>query len=148
MGWSIIDFGDYWAHAHDSEQILFMSLAPVFIDSSPALGSVAWLQAWKAYWLDHRKTYANGCSDIDLERFLDSSEKVILFRDFVNNYKSWLLGRFGEAIPAEEINAILDTSAWGMRFEAPCSVNDLLSFAAKIEDVVDGRLKNKSVQRK
>lgn len=143
----MIDLGDYWAHAHDSEQVLFMSLAPVFIESSPELRSVSWLQEWKTYWLDHRKTYVNGCSDIDLARFLDSEEKARQFRDFLANYRSWLR-RYGEAIPAQEINAILDASPWGMHYVEPCPVKYLLDFATKIEDVMDGRLENSSVQRK
>jgi hypothetical protein len=143
----MIEFGDYWAHAHDTEQILLMSLAPIFIDSSPALRSVSWLQEWKTYWLDHRKTHTNGCSDIDLARFLDSDEKMRQFRDFLTQYKAWLQ-QYGEAIPANEIDAILDPGPWGARYLGSCPVKYLLDFATKIEDVIDGRLENGAVQRK
>jgi hypothetical protein len=90
MSWSMIDYGEYWAHAHDSEQILFMSLAPEFLDSSPVFRDVKWLQEWKDYWLEHKDTHGNGCSDIDLSRLLSSAERITQFRSFLSGYKLWL----------------------------------------------------------
>ena len=146
MSWSIIVLGDYWAHAHDTEQILFMSLAPEFLDSSDEFRQVSWLQDWKAYWLEHKSAHGNGCSDIALERFLDTELKIRQFRSFLAHYKIWLAA-FGDAIAAADINAKTDVPFY-LIYTGPCSVDYLLAFATKIEDVLDGNLKNESVRRK
>ena len=145
MSWSMIDFGDYWAHAHDSEQILFMSLASEFLDSSPEFSHVSWLQDWKLYWLDHKKNHGNGCSNIDLPRFLNSEEKIRQFRNFLYRYKIWL-AEFGDAIPAEDINAKTDVPFFLFHI-GPCRVSYLIAFASKVEDVLDGNTANEAVHR-
>src|SRR5688572_1031281 len=103
MSWSMIEFGDFWAHAHDTEQILFMSFASEFLDSSSEFQALPWLRQWQQYWVDHKSTHGNGCSDIDLPRFLDIQEKVIAFREFLQKYKTWL-SKFGAEIPADIAN--------------------------------------------
>ena len=125
-----------------------MELASVFLASSSAFDDISWLHEWRAYWLEHLETYANGCSNVALERFLDSDEKKRLFKDFLNQYRSWL-GRYGEAIPPDEINLILThrPEPWGLRFLKPCRVGRLLDFVTTIESVIDGSHENKNVRR-
>ena len=139
MSWSMIHFAGRRAHAHDDDQELFMALASAFLASSSAFDDISWLHEWRAYWLDHLQTYGNGCSDVALERFLDSDEKKRLFKDFLNQYRGWL-GRYGEAIPADEVNLILAhrPEPWGLRFLKPCRVEPLLDFVTTIEGVIDG----------
>jgi hypothetical protein len=146
MSWSMIEFGDSWADAHDSEQILFMSLAPEFLDSSPKFKHVSWLQEWKAYWLKHKETHVNGCSDIDLPRFLSSEDRVCQFRDFLAAYKTWLR-TFGDSIPADVINAKTAVPFF-LSFTGPCEVRELIAFACTIEDLLSGSMENKRVHKK
>lgn len=78
--------------------------------------------------LDHKITHGNGCSDIDLPRFLCTPARVQLFRRFLSQYKLWLR----RASPTEQISKKVDLR---------------LRFARKIEALLDGRLQNPSVQR-
>ncbi len=85
----MISFGSHWAHAHDTEQILFMTFAAEFLDQS-RFRSSEWLQTWKTYWEHHKRAHGNGCSDIDLEGNLSSSAKVQEFREFLDEYNEVL----------------------------------------------------------
>jgi hypothetical protein len=146
MSWSMIDFGDFWAHAHDNEQILFMSFASEFLDSSSKFQALPWLRQWQLYWLDHKSTLGNGCSDIDLPRFLDVQEKVLAFRQFLQEYKTWVSG-FGAEIPTDIANEKTGVPGF-VTFTGPCEVQHLVSFVSTIEAVLDGDLGNKRVHRK
>lgn len=145
MSWSTIHFGGYWAHAHDNEQMLFMSLAPEFIDQSPEFNPIQWLQEWKAFWVKNRDAQGNGCSDIALERFLIDAGRIRTFREFLASYKDWL-SAFGEEIPTDAINGRLDVSIF--YFTRPLKVDKLLQFASTIVNVLDGNVDNKIVHKK
>ena len=136
MSWSMIHFGDYWAHAHDAEQILFMTLASEFLDSSPKFREVPWLQEWKDYWLDHKVHHANGCSNIDLSGFLTSQDRIDRFREFLADYKIWL-STLGDSIPAGVINEKTAVPFY-LHFTGPCEVRELVEFACKVDDVLRG----------
>jgi hypothetical protein len=145
MSWSTIRFGEYWAHAHDIDQILFMSLATEFLDSSVEFRGLAWLQEWKTYWLEHKETMGNGCGNIDLPRFLCTAERVVQFRRFLCKYQIWLQ-QFGSEIPVDEINRRTNVPEQLIHTK-PCGVGRLLDFAATVEDTLNGNLKNASVSR-
>jgi len=142
----MISHDDYWAHAHDSEQILYMSLASEFLDSSHEFQNVAWLQEWKAYWLDHKNTHANGCSDIQLSRFLPTIDRIELFRHFLHKYELWLQ-QLGVEISAHEINRKTDMPR-RLKYVESCRIADLVAFATTIEDVLNGNVQNARVHLK
>ena len=136
MSWSMIQHEAHWAHAHESDQILFMTLASEFLESSAEFSDVNWLQTWKTYWREHKVLHVNGCTDIDLQTHLSNPQRVELFLCFLAAYRTWL-SLFGEEIPAEVINAKTAVPDH-LHFAAPCKVSDLLSFATKIELVLTG----------
>ena len=146
MSWSMIDYGEYWAHAHDADQILFMTLASEFLESSSEFMAVTWLQEWKAYWLEHKATHGNGCSDIDFRSYLQDDQRIEVFRKFLGAYRSWL-SQFGDGIPAEVINAKTAVPFYLYHTE-PCRTSALLTFAATVEDVLSGNIENELVHRK
>jgi hypothetical protein len=124
MSWSSISFGQHWAHAHDNEQIMFMSHAPECLAQLPGLSGERWLHEWAAYWIDHRINNGNGCTDLALDEHLDSAEKVRVFRAFLNEYKRWL-----EATPDEEL---LDVAGY------PMARRRVVWFADLIGATIDG----------
>jgi hypothetical protein len=128
MSWSMIQFGDYWAHAHDIEQILFMTFAGEFFDSSPKFQSIAWL------------------SDIDLSRFLDCEDKVCVFRQFLEDYRIWLK-QLGTEISAEVVNQKTDVPFF-VTFTGPYEVKHLVAFTSTVECVLGGDTSNEKVHRK
>lgn len=145
MSWSSIEYGPHWAHAHDTEQIIFMSFAPEFLDSSP-FRSVSWLQEWKTYWLEHKYSHGNGCCDIDLATHLRDEERVALFRRFLLDYRAWL-SDLGEEIPANVMNAKTAVPGY-INFLGPCRVEELIAFVTTIEAVLDGNTRNERVHVK
>ena len=142
MSWSSIDYGDYWAHAHDWEQISFMALAPVYITTSEHYKKLPWLLEWKDYWDDHKIHHGNGCSDIDLDGYLISQNRVHDFKLFLNDYKKWL-HTFGETISAEYMNKRIE--GLGGKYFKPCSINELEAFVDKIVAVLEHDLNHHSV---
>ncbi|MFD0725649.1 hypothetical protein [Lysobacter brunescens] len=146
MGWSMIDYGEYWAHAHDSDQILFMTFASEFLDSSSEFVGETWLQDWKIYWLEHKADHANGCCDLDLQSHLLDGRRIKVFRDFLAAYRS-RISRYGDEIPAEVIN--LKTAVpFYLQQMGPSRTSDLLAFVTTIEDLLSGNTQNKLVHRK
>jgi hypothetical protein len=141
----MIDFGGKWASAHDWEQILFMSLAPRCLDRFPEFRKAGWLQDWEAYWVDHKMSHANGCTDIALDAFLDSQEKVAIFRRFLAKYDTWLSG-FGESIPTEVINEW--TGVKGITAHGPCEVSYLKEFTGKVRALLAGDVTHPAVNTK
>ena len=145
MSWSMIDFKNAWAHAHDWEQVLFMSLAPEVLGKSDRFSATKWLQEWKEYWIEHKETHVNGCSNIDLERFLISSEKIDEFIDFTFEYDDYARG-FGDEIPADELNARINLK--GMFLIKPCGVSELLDFTNKVRAVIKNDFAHDKVSAK
>jgi hypothetical protein len=133
MSWSMIDFGGHWAHAHDNEQIMFMSIAPECLARTEAFSGARWLHEWSAYWIDHRVNNANGCTDLALSEHLDTKEKVEVFREFLASYRRWL-----EAIPEGEI---LDVDGYSVPREKA------IRFADVIEATIDGDTTNDRVHK-
>ena len=146
MSWSMIQHEARWAHAHDADQILFMTLASEFLESSAEFSAVSWLQTWKNHWREHKELHVNGCTDIDLQTHLLNPQRVELFLRFLDAYRSWLT-LFGEEIPAEVINAKTAVPDL-LHFVAPCRVSDLLSFVTKIELVLTGNTESMGNQER
>lgn len=136
MSWSTIEFGDHFAYAHDWEQILFMSLAPPCLDYHEEFRDSQWLHEWKLYWIDHKDTHGNGCSDIELQIHLTSDEKIAEFRRFLSCYMEWIAS-FGTEIPVKRINEFINLKK-GTRMEKPCQTDELREFVAKILALLDG----------
>lgn len=136
MGWSTIEFGDQIANAHDWEQVLFMSLAPVCLNSLEEFRGSRWLHDWKDYWITHKAIHGNGCSDIALHTHLTSEPRVAEFRRFLSRYTEWI-GDFGAEIPVNRINEFIGLGA-GMRMEKPCQTDELQQFVIKILALLDG----------
>jgi hypothetical protein len=76
---------------------LFMAFASEFLDQS-WFRSTEWLQQWKAFWQEHKQTHGNGCSNIDVEGYLISPDRLGEFRAFIPEYRAWLTQTFGEFI--------------------------------------------------
>lgn len=142
MSWSTIHLGEVGAHAHDSEQEMFMFLVPLCMDSLKDFRQPPWIQDWKAYWCEHRESYGNGCSDIRLDVYLTNTERVSKFRKFLAAYQEWL-SSFGKEISAEFINSKL--SSMSIQFTRPISVESIQAFASKIEAVLIQDLSHDSV---
>ena len=136
MSWSTIEFGDHIANAHDWEQILFMSLAPVCLDSLEEFRDSRWLHHWKDYWITHKATHGNGCSDIGLHTHLTSERKIAEFRRFLSRYTEWIRG-FGTEIPVNHINEFIGLGT-SMRMEKLCQTDELEQFVTKILALLDG----------
>ena len=143
MSWSTISFGSTHAHAHDWEQVLFMSLAPACLNSCQEFRDVEWLHKWKDCWVNNKGNQGNGCSDIELNTHLDSEEKILAFRSFLNYYLQWIRG-FGAEIPIDIINGYIDLGK-GMYMTKPCQITELEEFVAKIIAVLDGNTKHPAV---
>jgi len=122
-----------------------MALAPEFLDSSIKYQNLGWLQEWKNYWIRHKDTHGNGCSDIDLAGFLIDESRVACFREFLRDYREWL-DHFGDAISAGVMNSKLDIAH--IRYDGPCSVKELTEFVSRIEAVLDGRIEYPQVHRR
>ena len=136
MSWSTIEFGDHIAHAHDWEQVLFMSLAPVCLDSLEEFRDLLWLHDWKDYWSTHKKTHGNGYSDIALHSWLTSEPKIVEFRKFLSRYTEWIRD-FGTEIPVNRINEFIGLGT-AMHMEKPCQTYELQKFVTKILALLDG----------
>ena len=124
MSWSHIRFGEYWAHAHDDTQIVFMSLAPECLAQTTKFSGERWLHEWAAYWIDHRTAYGNGCTDIGLHVHLTTKERVEVFRAFLSEYKRWL-----ETLKGQELRDAVGDLVWHER---------AVWFADLIEATIDG----------
>jgi hypothetical protein len=136
MSWSTIEFSDRFAHAHDWEQVLFMSLASECLDSLDEFRDSRWLHDWKDYWITHKATHGNGCSDIGLHTHLTSEPKIAEFRRFLSRYTEWIRD-FGTEIPINRVNEFLGLGA-GARIEKPCQTDELQQFVTKILALLDG----------
>ena len=124
MSWSTIQFGEYWANAHDGEQIVFMSLAPECLAQSTKFSGEPWLHEWAEYWVEHRTAYGNGCSDIKLHVHLTTKERINVFRAFLSEYKQWL-----ETVRGQELR---DVDGDLVRHERA------VRFAELVEATIDG----------
>ena len=144
MSWSIISYQSAWAHAHDWELVLFMSLAPKFINQSPEFQDLEWLSKWKQYWLNHKLEFVNGCSDLNLEEHLVSAERRSEFIYFLEKYSSWL-EEFGTVFPKDKINKLIGIG--GMQLTEPCKISYLLEFSEKLKAVVNKNFEHDKVQR-
>ena len=120
----MINFGGHWAHAHDNEQIMFMTHAPECLAQMALPSGERWLHEWAAYWIDHRINNGNGCTDLALQEHLDSHEKVEVFRTFLAEYRRWL-----KKMPETEL---LDIGGY------PMSLERVVWFADLIEATIDG----------
>jgi hypothetical protein len=144
MSWSMFSFGTHWAHAHDVEQINFMALASEFLRTSEEYKPMSWLQAWRAYWLEHMGSHGNGCSDLNPDEFLTDALHVEVFKAFLADYAAWV-SKFGTEIPAAEINKLLESS--GTKYQHPLEVKTQLNFVRTIEAVLRGDAQNSNVHR-
>lgn len=141
----MIDYNEFWAHAHDWEQVLFMSFAPEFINSFIKYTNIEWLNKWKLYWQDHKENHGNGCSDIQLQEYLNTGQKKEIFISFIDDYIKWLEG-FGDVISKDEVNKRINLG--GMYYTQPCEMIYLVEFAEKVVAVVNGDESHPKVNKK
>jgi len=122
-----------------------MCLAPACMISLPKFNELSWFHDWKNYWIEHRFTYANGCSDINLPDYLSDTNKVQLFRQFIQQYTRWV-ETFGLYVTAEQLNGFTSTVNDEF-FTAPYPTDKLTHFANKVIALLDSDLSHPSLQK-
>ena len=143
MSWSTIQYGELAAHAHDNEQEFFMHLAPAFLNSTNEYKDIQWLQDWKAYWIEHRESYVNGASDIEIHSYLATPGRVSLFQNFLTQYKVWIENH-GELIPLPTIRSFFSPCDAKLITE-PCKTAWLIAFVDKINALLDNGSSHPSI---
>jgi hypothetical protein len=84
-------FREHVAHAHDIEQDAFMESAAIYALAEPKYRTVPWLQDWRASWLGWIGAQGNGVSDIGVEEYLTDDHRIEVFREFLRDYRLWLV---------------------------------------------------------
>ncbi|KRD23334.1 MULTISPECIES: hypothetical protein [unclassified Streptomyces] len=128
MSYSIFVFHANAAYAHDSQQDTFMALAAMYVEASPVYREVGWLRDWQTFWMEEAGNQGNGCSDLDPQRYLTDDDRIVLFREFLDDYRSWV------STTAASINLVTGYDA-----------DKLVDFTETMEAVITGDRTNPRV---
>ncbi|MDX2591611.1 hypothetical protein PV343_04890 [Streptomyces sp. WI03-4A] len=105
MSWSMFRFREHWAHAHDVQQETFMALAAMYVEANPTYRAVPWLREWQAFWLRSIGRQPNGLTDVCADEYLTDDGRVAQFREFLRDYRSWLVASEGPLHTAAGLGA-------------------------------------------
>ncbi|MFE7763825.1 hypothetical protein [Streptomyces sp. NPDC057438] len=131
MSWSMFVFRDHWADAHDRQQGAFMAFGTLYSEAAPAYRETGWLRHWQASWAESADAQANGLSDLAPEEHLIDDGRVVRFREFLRDYRSW-------------VASTADT----IRLLTGYEPDDLVAFAVTMEAVIAGDVSHPKVRRR
>ena len=103
----------------------------------------SWLEESRHNWLEEAQLSLNGCMDLQFDKFLNSQEKVNLFREICKE----IIGKlesFGEKIPKDFLNELCG-------YKPPCDIKDdnqtqlYLSYGKALLKLLDGEQTEKLV---
>ncbi|MBH3340979.1 hypothetical protein I5L51_17855 [Pseudomonas mendocina] len=105
MGHSFIDFRGKYIRSKDYKIETWLRLMAQEIDSLAA--SPVWLRDARDFWIDHARSYANGCMDPELDRLIKNNEQLNALLTLCKSVQSKLQS-FGQAIPKEFLNELCE----------------------------------------
>ncbi|MEU7874788.1 hypothetical protein [Dactylosporangium sp. NPDC049140] len=99
-------YRNHWAFAHDVQQDAFMESAAMYVAATPKYSAVPWLLQWREFWLHSVGNQGNGASYIGVDEFLTDDGRVEAFREFLRDYRSWLIDGADEEHVAARLNPV------------------------------------------
>lgn len=105
MGHSFTSFRGKHVRAKDYKIETWLRLMVRQIDSLSVVPTS--LHVAHDYWVDHARNYANGCMDLDLDRYLVEEEERNTVLELCSNIQAQL-ELFGKFIPKEFLNELCD----------------------------------------